>query len=576
MAENDVRRRLAAILAADVAGYARLMHADEDGTRKALNEHRRALFDPAVASRGGRLFKEMGDGFLVEFPSALEAMRCALDIQQGMARRNAGVEAARRIVFRIGVNLGDVIVEGADLHGDGVNLAARLQTLADPGGICLSAGVHDQVRRHIAATFEDMGLQTVKNIPEPLHVYRCVPAAGTAAAPTLPLPEAPSIAVLPFTNMSSDAEYEHFVDGLTEDLITDISRTPGLLVIARNSVFAYKGKPMDVRRIARELGVRYLLEGSVRRSGDRIRINAQLIDSVGGGHLWAERFDRRLDDVFDLQDEVTARILDALVGRLVTPTPRRRTHSVQAYDLCVRGRALLDTSVGSADAMREAVELLDQALDFDPDYAEACRCLAMTLNDAWMHAGITITARHGTALDLAERAVTLDPNDSSCHATLALLRDYAGQWDASQAAHERALALDPNNADAMVIYSDFLLFAGQHAKAEALVTRALRINPMPPAWYFMSQGKIAYAQGRYAEAVAILRHPATYRTVSRRYLAASLARLGQLDEARREAALYMAGHPRFTISHWLSASQFRDAATMADFVEGYRLAGLPE
>lgn len=579
MAEPAVQRRLAAILAADVVGYSRLMEAGEERTLAALRRHLGELFEPTVARHGGRVFKAMGDGFLVEFASVLGAVRCALEIQRGMAARNADVPAPERIVFRIGVNLGDVIVEGNDLHGDGVNLAARLEALADPGGICISANVHDQVRRRIAARFEDLGPRTLKNISEPLRVFRAAPdgdgtVPGEPAA--LALPDKPSIAVLPFTNMSSDAEYEHFVDGLTEDLITDLSRNPGLFVIARNSVFAYKGRPTDARRIARELGVRYLLEGSARRAGGRVRINVQLIDSIGGGHIWAERFDRELDDIFALQDEVTARILAALVGQLVAAPPRRRTTSVQAYDLCVRGRALVDSAVGSADAMREAMVLLDQALDIDADYAEAYRCLAMTRNDAWIHCNIPVDPRRGPVLALAEQAVTLDPNDSSCHATFALLLDYAGQWDRSQREHELALELDPNNADAMVMYADFLLFSGEPARAEGLVARALRINPLPAAWYFMAQGKIQYALGRYEDAARTLRNPVTYRTVSRRYLAASLAQLGQIDEARREAALYMASNPKFTIGHWSSATEFRDAATAAHFVEGYRLAGLPE
>ena len=574
MSAENVERRLAAILAADVMGYSRLMEADEKRTMAALNTHRREFFDPTIAEHGGRIFKAMGDGFLVEFSSAVNAATCAVQIQNGMALRNQGVPEGQRIIFRIGVNLGDVIVEGSDLHGDGVNVAARLEGLADPGGICLSANVHDQVKRRIDAQFDDLGPQMLKNIAEPLRVFRIHTRPSEPAV--LALPDKPSIAILPFTNMSSDTEYDYFVDGLTEDLITDISRNPGLFVIARNSVLAYKDKPMDVRRIARELGVRYLLEGSARRSGGRVRINVQLIDSLGGGNMWAERFDRQLEDIFDLQDEVTARIRTALVGQLVVPPLRNRPKTMEAYDLCTRGRALLDSSFGLGDAMREAIVLLEQAVALDPDYAEAYRFLATARNDAWQYCNIPVDERHGTVLDLAERAVALDPNDSHCHATLALILDYSGQWDASQSEHERALALDPNNADAMVLYADFLLFAGQHQGAEELVQRALRINPLPPAWYFMAKGKNEYVLGRYEDAVRTLRNPITYRTASRRYLAASLAQLGLIDEARQEAALFMASNPQFTIRHWVSSTQFNDAATKAHFIEGFRLAGLQE
>ena len=574
MSAENVERRLAAILAADVMGYSRLMEADEKRTMAALNTHRREFFDPTIAEHGGRIFKAMGDGFLVEFSSAVNAATCAVQIQNGMALRNQSVPEGQRIIFRIGVNLGDVIVEGSDLHGDGVNVAARLEGLADPGGICLSANVHDQVKRRIDAQFDDLGPQMLKNISEPLRVFRIHTRPSEPAV--LALPDKPSIAILPFTNMSSDTEYDYFVDGLTEDLITDISRNPGLFVIARNSVLAYKDKPMDVRRIARELGVRYLLEGSARRSGGRVRINVQLIDSLGGGNMWAERFDRQLEDIFDLQDEVTARIRTALVGQLVVPPLRNRPKTMEAYDLCTRGRALLDSSFGLGDAMREAIVLLEQAVALDPDYAEAYRFLATARNDAWQYCNIPVDERHGTVLDLAERAVALDPNDSHCHATLALILDYSGQWDASQSEHERALALDPNNADAMVLYADFLLFAGQHQGAEELVQRALRINPLPPAWYFMAKGKNEYVLGRYEDAVRTLRNPITYRTASRRYLAASLAQLGLIDEARQEAALFMASNPQFTIRHWVSSTQFNDAATKAHFIEGFRLAGLQE
>ena len=574
MAEDLVERRLAAILAADVVGYSRLMEANEERTMAALKHHRREFFDPTMAKHGGRIFKVMGDGFLVEFASVLNAAICAVEIQLGMATRNQDVPDDRRITFRIGVNLGDVIVEGTDLHGDGVNVAARLEGLADPGGVCLSANVHDQVKRRMDVAFDDLGPQTLKNIAEPLRVFRVRLQEGEPAA--LALPDKPSIAVLPFTNMSADLEYEYFVDGLTDDLITDISRNPGLFVIARNSVFAYKGKPMDVRRIARELGVRYLLEGSARRAGGRVRINVQLIDSISGGHIWAERFDRQLEDIFDLQDEVTARILHALVGQLVSPPPRSRPKNTDAYDLCMRGRALMDNSVGSADAMREAMVLLEQAIDLDPGYAEAYRCLANTRSDAWTHCNIPIDVRRGTVLELAERAVMLDANDSSCHATHAMALGYAGQWDRARDEHERALALDPSNAEAMLLYADYLTFAGQQEQAEALVLRALRIDPLSAAWYFMAYGKIQYARGQYDDAVKTLRNPVTYRTASRRYLAASLAQLGLIDEARQEAVLFLATSPSFTISHWAGSMQFQDAAALAHFVEGYRLAGLPD
>jgi TolB-like protein len=444
-----------------------------------LQMHRQEFFDPTIAKHAGRIFKVMGDGFLVEFGSVLSAVRCALEIQEGMATRNESVPPDQRIIFRIGVNLGDVIAEGSDLLGEGVNIAARLEALAEPGGICISAKVHAEVRGKLDAGFVDLGEQVLKNMAQPARLFgiRLQEAEPVALA----LPDKPSIAVLPFVNMSADAEYEFFVDGLAEDLITDLSRNPGLFVIARNSSFAYKGKSVDVRRIARELGVRYLLEGSARRAGGRVRINVQLIDSIGGGHIWAERFDRQLEDIFDLQDEVTACILDAMVGQLIAPPPRKRTNSVHAYDLCLRGRALYDSAMGSPDAMREAMLLLEQAIDLDPNFAEAYLYLASTRALAWVNCGIPVDTRRGTVLEIAERAVTLDPDDPIAHSCYAMMLDLAGQWDASRREHNRALELGPSNATALMVYAGFLNFAGQPEQAEAHMLRAWRLNPHPPA-----------------------------------------------------------------------------------------------
>jgi TolB-like protein/class 3 adenylate cyclase len=337
MAEERAHRRLTAILAADVVGYSRLIQADEAGTLGALKARRSEVLQPVVSKHRGRIVKLMGDGVLVEFASAVDAVECAIQLQHGMQFANTGVPEERRVVLRIGINLGDVIVEGGDLYGDGVNIAARLETLAEPGGICISGSVHDQVKRKLEAHFEDIGPQTVKNMADPIRVYRIhlgTPAkqkSEDAERASLPLPTSPSIAILPFVNLSNDPEQEFFADGLTEDLITDLSHVAGLFVIASNSSFAYKGKSGDVRSIARNLGVRYVLEGSARRAAGRVRINVQLIDAIGGGHLWAERFDRSLDDIFNVQDEVTARIVEALVGRFTAPQIPESVRGRQAW-----------------------------------------------------------------------------------------------------------------------------------------------------------------------------------------------------------------------------------------------------
>ena len=325
-------RRLCVILAADIAGYCRLMGADEDGTLSALTAHRRELIDPAIAQHAGRIVKTTGDGFLAEFASAVDAVRCAVDIQRGMAERNKIVTQDRRLAFRIGLNLGDVIVQNGDLYGDGVNIAARLETLAEPGGICLSASAHEQVQDKIAAVrFEDLGEHRVKNIARPIRAYRVALGSAASAPSTVPaLPGWPSIAVLPLDNMSADPEQQHFADGLAEDLITDLSKVAGLLVTARNSTFTYKGRPVSVPQVGRELGVRYVVEGSVRKVANRVRITAQLIDATTGTHVWADRYDRDLTDIFAVQDEVTREIVDALRLRLMPDTRRRAKPALRA------------------------------------------------------------------------------------------------------------------------------------------------------------------------------------------------------------------------------------------------------
>lgn len=397
------------------------------------------------------------------------------------------------------------------------------------------------------------------------------PPAEPAASRSLPIK--PSIAVLPFTNMSNDPGDESFVDGLTEDLITDLSRNAGLFVIARNSVFAYKGRSVDVRRISEDLGVRYLLEGSARRAAGRVRINAQLIDAVGGGHLWADRFDRTLEDVFSVQDEVTGRIVEALIGRLAPQTPRKHPQSLEAYDLCVRARVLTEESPQTA---REAYLLVKRALELEPAYAEAQGLLAYNRWLAWTHFGEPEELNRSLAVELAEKAVALDPNDAFCRYVLGTILAYERRWQESDAEFAKALELDPNHADTWAALSDMSVLAGRVAVGLEQIGKAFRLNPYPPSWYFDHLGQAQYAARDYEAAIETLRREETYRTNSRRFLAASLAQLGRLDEARREVEFFLVTHPHFTISHWLASQPLRDAATRDHFVEGFCKAGLPE
>ncbi|NEJ09062.1 adenylate cyclase [Rhizobium leguminosarum] len=396
---------------------------------------------------------------------------------------------------------------------------------------------------------------------------------GGVKRKALPLPDKPSISVLPFVNISNDPEQESFADGLTEDLITDLSRIPGLFVIARNSAFAYKGKARDVREIAEELGVRYLLQGSARRVEARVRINAQLVDAASGDHLWAERFDRSLDDIFVVQDEVTAKIIEALLGRLRALPPRNRPKNLEAYDLCVRARRLMDDT---PQAAREAHLMLTRAISLDPDYAEAYRWLAMNHWMGEVHSAGPTQPTRSLALELARKAVAIDPNDAGCRWVLAYLLAYERSFAEADAGFTKAIELDPNEADTFAALSDITVLAGRIGEGLEHIAKAFRLNPFPASWYYLTLGQAQYAAGQYAAAVETLRSDETYRTSSRRFLAASLAQLGRLDEARAEVELFLVANPRFSTRHWAATEPFRDARTLAHFVDGYRKAGLPE
>ncbi|MCH4546581.1 winged helix-turn-helix domain-containing tetratricopeptide repeat protein [Rhizobium changzhiense] len=396
--------------------------------------------------------------------------------------------------------------------------------------------------------------------------------AGVKRKP-LPLPDKQSIAVLPFVNISNDPEQESFADGMTEDLITDLSRMPGLFVIARSSAFAYKGRAMDVRAIAEELGVRYLLQGSARLAAGQVRINAQLVDAVSGNHLWAERFDRNLDHIFAVQDEVTAKIVEALLGRLRAPPPRNRPKNLEAYDLCVRARKLMDDSPQTA---REAHLMLTRAISLDPDYAEPYRWLAINHWMGEVHSGGPTEPTRKTALQLARKAVAIDPNDAGCRWILAYLLAYERSFAEADAEFAKAIELDPNEADTFAALSDIAVLAGRVGEGLEHIAKAFRLNPFPAGWYYLTLGQAQYAAGQYEAAIETLRRDETYRTSSRRFLAASLAQLGRLEEARAEVELFLVANPHFSTRHWAAAEPFRDARTLAHFIDGYRKAGLPE
>src|SRR5271169_2056131 len=507
-------RRLAAILAADVAGYSRLMGADEEGTLERLKALRRELLDPKIAEHHGRIVKTTGDGMLVEFASVVDAVRCAVEVQQAMPERDTGVAAEKRIELRIGINLGDVIVEGDDLYGDGVNIAARIEALADPGGVFLSNTVHDQVRDRLPFVFEDLGEQQVKNIARPVRVYR-VRDAGTAAGKSqsvpaqtaLPLPDKPSIAVLPFQNMSGDPEQEYFADGMVEEIITALSRIRWLFVIARNSSFTYKGKAIDVKQVGRELGVRYVLEGSVRKAGARVRITGQLVDATTGGHIWADHFDGALEDVFDLQDRVTASVVGAIEPRLqraeIERARRKPTDSLDAYDYFLRGMA---SFFFTRDSLSEARRFFQRATELDPNYASpygmAAWCVHLSKTNGWM---LDREREIAEGVRLARQAAAFGKDDptalwSSGH-SLAYL---AGEVETGVAHIDRAIALNPNLASAWSSSGWLRIYLGEPEDAIERLERSMRLSPLDPFAYFGCAG-MALAHllaDRYDEAVS--------------------------------------------------------------------------
>jgi TolB-like protein/class 3 adenylate cyclase len=551
-------RRLAAILAADVAGYSRLMGADEEGTLERLKALRRELLDPKIAEHHGRIVKTTGDGVLAEFPSVVDAVRCAVEVQQAMPDRNSGVAADNRLELRIGINLGDVIVEGDDLYGDGVNIAARVEALADAGGVLVSNTVHDQVRDRLPFVFEDLGEQRVKNIARPVRVYRVRPEGphpnppphagegsahsareGAAEPPPLPLPDKPSIAVLPFANMSGDPEQEYFADGMVEEIITALSRVRWLFVIARNSSFTYKGQSPDVRRVGRDLGVRYVLEGSVRKAGTRVRITAQLIDATNGAHLWADRFDGLLEDVFDLQDKVASSVAGviepALQAAETARSAARSTRDLTAYDLYLRAYAM---TLSSTRQVPEALSLLEQAIARDPRYAPALAwaafCCVRLVVDGRSE---DREADRLKGADFARRALEVAGDDPGTLANAAHALAYFGEdIGAMMALVDRALALNPNYARGWHISGYLRLLAGQPDVAIEHANAALRLSPR--ARVGSSLGNIGYAHfasRRFEEAVpklllAIQEDPSA--PPPYRVLAACYAHMGRLDDAR--------------------------------------------
>ena len=589
MLESRVERRLAAILVADVAGYSRLMGIDEEGTLLQLKTHRKELVDPKITEYRGRIVKTTGDGMLVEFVSVVDAVRCAVDIQRNMVERNAEVPTERRIQFRVGINVGDIISDNDDIYGDGVNVAARLETLADPGGIDVSRTVHDQVRDKLNFSFEDLGEQIVKNIARPIGVHRIdlsadtgpgvVTSTGAVLKPEF-ASSRPSIAVLPFANMSGDPEQEYFADGISEDIITGLSKLHWFFVIARNSSFVYKGKAVDVKRVARELGVRYVLEGSVRKGGNRVRITTQLIDAVTSNHIWADRYDGDLTDVFSLQDEITEKVVAAIEPKLVEAegirSQSRSPEELGAWDMVIHANSLF-WRLTKAET-EAAVDILKQAAERYPNYGPAHSILAFVLLISGYLGWSILEQQLHKAARLAARAAQLDDGDPWAHLALGFVAFVRRQTNVAALEFRRALELNPNFAAAHGYLGWTLAFDGQSEEATKHLQEAIRMSPHDPQNAIFNTGLAVthYLTERYAEAVEYSSKALQQRsafTAGYRIHVASLAQNGQIAEAREVLALLKEMHPDLSIA-WIEKNVPYTSGPMVKFVEGMRRAGL--
>ena len=588
MTDIRINRKLAAILAADVVGYSRLMEADEAGTLRALKQHRETIFDPAVAGHNGRTVKLIGDGTIVEFGSVVDAVNCALAVQRSSASLPDASSRPLAIVLRIGINLGDVIVENNDIYGDGVNIAARLEPLAEPGGVCVSSIVHESVGNRIDVRFQDGGDISVKNIDRPIRVWKWHPEKTDVAANRsdtanlAPKVETPSIAVLPFANMSGDPEQEYFSDGISEDIITDLSKIAGLMVIARNSSFTYKGRSVDIRDVGRDLGVRSVLEGSIRRAGNRVRITAQLIDATNGAHLWADRYDRDLTDIFAVQDDVTRRIVDALKVTLSSAEKARladsETPNVDAYDCYLRGRELLALNPKNRERFEQSTKLFMRALELDPSYSQAYAGLSLAYNLDYQNRW---SDRPDNSLQLAkhnaELAIEKDPNEPFARQVASWAAMFEKDLDRAKSEADVALSLNPNSSGAYASLGSIHTYSGRPLEAIPALERATRLDPAFRPGHLHFLGMAYLLAGKYETAAAVLRErillvPGT--DFSRVLMASALGHLGDIDEARRIWQELKEINPKYSFNEHFSRQPFKNEEDVRQIGEGLAKAGL--
>ena len=590
MTTQEVKRKLVAILSADVKGYSRLMGEDEKGTVRTLNAYKEVMTG-LIQHHRGRVVDAPGDNVLAEFSSVVDSVECAVEIQKELKTRNADLPENRKMEFRIGVNLGDVIEDGEQILGDGVNIAARLESLSDVGGICISGTAFDQVKNKLNLGYNYLGKQAVKNIAEPIRVYRVLmepertgEVIGERKAKprkkmAFPLPDKPSVAVLPFVNMSRDPEQEFFSDGMTEEIITALSKVPQLFVIARNSTFTYKGKPVKVKQVSEELGVRYVLEGSVQKSGDRVRITAQLIDALSGHHLWAERYDRDLKDIFALQDEITMKVITALQVELtageMAGVIAKGTKNIDAFIKYLRAFELANRLTKEGNA--QAKKILEEAIALDPDYSRLYTGLSLAQTyDVWYGTTESIEQSLARAFELAQKAISLDDSNAAAYSALGTIYAMKRQYDQAIAEGKRAISLDPNSADNFMQLGWVLNWAGRAEEAILYIQNAIRRNPLPPASYFVNLAVAYRDSGLYEKAIeaskkALQREPNSQFPYI--HMAISYIRLGREEEARAAAAEILKINPEFSLERYSKILPFLQPVADS-IVEDLRKAGL--
>ncbi|CAN7642147.1 adenylate/guanylate cyclase domain-containing protein [Pararhizobium sp. LjRoot255] len=559
-----MEQRLAAVLAADMAGYSRLMEADEAGTLARLRTHRIELIDPAIAKNKGRIIKTTGDGMLVEFQSVTDAVKCAVEIQQRMQRRNSDVPQDRRIEFRIGINLGDIIFEDEDIFGDGVNIASRIEQLADVGGICVTAAVAIQIADRLEVSIEDLGEKTLKNISRPVRLFRI--GLERSDSPHQPADldakrsvSKPSIVVLPFNNMSGDPDQEFFADGLTEDILTELSRRHELFVISRNSSFVYKNRAVNVREVAEKLGAQYLVEGSVRKSGDRVRVTVQLIDAASDGHIWADKYDRKLDDIFAIQDEITAAIAATLPGRVEAAQrdhlARTKPANMAAYECALTAKVLHHR--GTVADNEQAQSLINRAIALDPDYAHAHAWRACILGQAWVHSWCEDKdAVWNEIVAALDRALALDDNDADVHRILAAVSVNNNALTTARYHQERALSLNPNYDLVVVQQGELLTWLGSPEEGIEWIRKAMRLNPHHPERFWSHLGKAHFAAHQYAEAIEAFMHLSVMDYVQHAFVAACYGWLGDGVAAAAHVKKVRTLLPEFGIESFLATLHY--------------------